>query len=454
MRPGPQAAPIELTERQRAALELLKQDDKAQIRRRAEIVLVCAQGLSDTDVAVEVGTSRGTVGKWRRAFTQGGLAALSDAPRTGRRKAKLVLSDDERQELERYVRRGTVSQQLATRARLVLACAQGLNNKEVAGQVGVNPSTVARWRGRFIKERLQGLMDEPRPGAPRQVGDELIEELLVRTLETTPRGATHWSTRSMAKASGVSASTVGRVWRAFGLKPHLSETFQLSTDPHFIEKVRDVVGLYMNPPDNAMVLCVDEKSQIQALNRTQPILPFRRGQLERYTPEYERNGTTTLFAALDVATGSVLGKCYQRHRAVEFRKFLNEIRAVVPEDLNIHIILDNYATHSAGVIQAWLSKNPRFHLHFIPTHSSWLNEVETWFSILTAKQIKRGSHTSVNQLKAAIHEFLDVWNEDPKPFKWTKTADQIFDNLARYCYRTLHDHEDSDDCEETSPVDS
>jgi transposase len=285
--------------------------------------------------------------------------------------------------------------------------------------------------------RLDGLHDGPRPGAPRTIDDDKVEEVIVRTLESTPKGATHWSTRQMAKAVGISHDSVSRIWRAFGLKPHRSETFQLSADPLFVEKVRDVVGLYMRPPDNAVVLCVDEKSQVQALDRTQPVRPMQPGRTERRTPEYRRHGTTSLFAALDVATGNVIGKCFRRHRAVEFRKFLNLVDKEVPDDLDVHVIVDNYSTHKAPEIKPWLARHPRFHFHFIPTHSSWLNQVERWFGLLTDKQIKRGSHRSVPTLECAIYEFVEAHNEDSQPFKWVKTADEILAKIKRFCQRTL-----------------
>jgi len=438
--PAPQHI-IELSEQERHLLEAHRVGDRPKVAKRAGIVLLCAEGHSNAEVARRMCTTVVTVRRWRGAFARARLLGLEDRPRKGRPTVDIVLSEEERAELERYVRRSTIEERLSTRARIVLLCADGLNNTEVARRVGRNPTTVGNWRKRFAEQRLEGLSDLDRPGGPRQIGDELVEELVVRTLETTPKGETHWSTRSAAKVSGMSASSVGRVWRALGLKPHRTETFQLSTDPHFIDKVRDVVGLYMSPPDNALVLSVDEKSQIQALNRTQPVLPLSRGQVERRTHEYQRNGTTSLFAALDVATGAVIGRCYRRHRAVEFRKFLDHIRKNVPEDLDVHVIVDNYSTHSAPTVKRWLAKNPRFHLHFIPTHSSWLNEVEAWFSILTAKAIKRGSHTSVDQLEEAIQEFLDTWNEDPTPFAWKKTADEILANVSRYCYRTLEGRE-------------
>lgn len=353
---------------------------------------------------------------------------------------ELVLSDEERAVLERYVRRGTTAQRLAMRARIVLLCSEGMENKKVARRLRTSALTVSKWRRRFAADRLDGLLDEPRPGAPRKISDDAVEAAVVRTLETTPTGATHWSTRELARAVGMSKSTVQRVWHAFGLKPHRTESFQLSKDPLLIEKVRDIVGLYMSPPDNALVLCVDEKSQIQALNRTQPLLPLRPGQMERRTHDYERHGTTTLFAALDTRTGKVIGECHARHRAVEFRKFLDRIDANVPDDLDVHIVLDNYATHKAPTIKAWLAKRPRYHLHFTPTHGSWLNQVERWFGLLTQRQIKRGAHTSVAALKTAIGEFLNAHNERSSPFAWTKSADEILASIARFATKTLAAH--------------
>lgn len=406
------------------------------------MVLACADGIPVMEAARQEGSSPSTVRKWRDAFFEGGVGMLGDAERRGRPVAEVHLSDDQREILERYVRRGTVSQRLALRARIVLLCADGRMNAEVAETLGITAGTVGKWRKRFVEGGVDALADSDRPGAPRLVTDDIVEALIVKTLESMPKGATHWSTRSMAKNINVSASTVGRVWRALGLKPHLTETFQLSTDAHFVEKVRDVAGLYMDPPDNALVLCVDEKSQIQALNRSQPVLPLRPGQAERGTPEYHRNGTTTLFAALDKATGTVIGKCYPRHRATEFLKFLNEIRRNVPPNAGVHLIVDNYSTHSTPAVKKWFARNTRFHLHFIPTHSSWLNLVESWFSILTTRQIKRGSHHSVKELIAAIEEFLEAWNEDPTPFKWTKSADRILENVAHSCAETLRAHGD------------
>jgi len=353
----------------------------------------------------------------------------------GRPKARLIVSPSERQALQRLTRRRKTAQALALRARIVLACAAGQDNQDVAEELQVTRATVGKWRRRFVEQRLDGLYDEPRPGAPRRVSDADVERVLTRTLESTPRGATHWSTRSMAKAMGLSQTTISRIWRAFALQPHRSETFKLSKDPLFVEKVRDIVGLYMNPPDRALVLCADEKAQIQALDRTQPLLPLRPGQVERRTHDYVRHGTTSLFAALDVQTGKVIGECHQRHRAAEFRRFLDTIDAAVPEELDVHLILDNYSTHKTPAIQRWLLRHPRFHLHFTPTGASWLNLVERWFATLTERCIRRGAHRSTRALKRAIQDYLAVNNEDPKPFVWTKTADEILRSVARFCQR-------------------
>ncbi len=360
--------------------------------------------------------------------------------RTGRPKVPLVVSERERDLLDSFSHRSRTSPQLARRARIVLSCASGLNNKSVSRKLRVTPQTVGRWRGRFVRDRLEGLYDEPRPGAPRKVTDAQVEEVVVRTLETTPRGATHWSVRSMAKASGLSRMTVSRIWRAFGLQPHRTETFKLSPDPLLIDKVRDIVGLYINPPEHALVLCVDEKSQIQALDRTQPLLPMRPGQAERRTHDYKRHGTTSLFAALDVKTGKVLGETHRRHRSVEFRKFLDTIEANVPTDLHVHVIMDNYGTHKTALIRNWFAKRPRFHVHYTPTYGSWLNLVERWFGELTQKQIRRGTHRSVRELEQAIRQFIAAHNSDCKPFIWTKSADQILASIARFAQRTLVTH--------------
>lgn len=356
--------------------------------------------------------------------------------RTGRPKVELVLTEVEEKELRSLARRSRTAPQLARRARIVLGCANGLDNKTVARKVRVNPKTAGKWRARFVSHRLEGLLDEPRPGTPRTIRDEQIEDVIIRTLESTPKGATHWSTRDMAKAAGLSHMTISRIWRAFGLKPHRTETFKLSPDPLLVEKIRDIIGLYIDPPEHAMVLCVDEKSQIQALERTQPLLPMRPGQAERRSHDYRRNGTISLFAALDVKTGKVISKTHKRHRAIEFRKFLNSIDANTPAELDVHLILDNYSTHKTQTIRNWFVKHPRFHVHFTPTYSSWINQVERLFAELTNKKIRRGSHRSVGELKAAIQEFLDARNEQPRPYIWNKTADQILASIARFARRT------------------
>jgi transposase len=349
----------------------------------------------------------------------------------------LTLTAEEQATLTGWTRRPTTAQALAHRARIVLGAAEGRSNKDIAATLRVTEPTVGKWRRRFLAERLDGLLDEPRPGAPRTIGDADVERVIALTLESAPRDATHWSTRSMAAASGYSQSSISRIWRAFALAPHRSETFKLSTDPLFIEKVRDIVGLYLAPPERALVLSVDEKTQIQALDRTAPMLPMRPGQVERHTHDYERHGTTSLFAALDVATGQVIGECHRRHRAVEFRAFLDRIEKAVPPDLEVHVILDNVSTHKTPLIRRWLVTHPRYHLHFTPTSASWINLVERFFALLTEKQVRRGAHRSTAELERAILAYLDVHNENPRPFIWTKSADQILAGVARFCRRTL-----------------
>ena len=355
--------------------------------------------------------------------------------RTGRPKAVLVLSAEQREELERWMRRRSTAQSLALRARVILACADGGNNTDVASRLGIARSTVGRWRARFIRLGVDGLLDEPRPGAPRTISDATVEKAVMLTLETKPKDATHWSTRSLAKRTGLSRSTVGRIWRAFGLRPHRSESFKLSTDPLLIEKVRDIVGLYLDPPDRAAVLCVDEKPQIQALDRSQPILPLRPGQIERRTHDYVRHGTTSLFAALNVKSGKIIAEHHRRHRGIEFRKFLITIDQNVPQQLEVHLVLDNYGTHKTPMIQRWLLRHPRFHLHFTPKGASWINQVERFFADLTNQQIKRGAHRSTVELERAIREYIDARNKSPRPFVWTKSADDILASIERFCQR-------------------
>ena len=348
----------------------------------------------------------------------------------------VVLTDEERQVLEGWARRRKTAQALALRSRIVLACADGGTVSDVAAGLGSSRATVSKWRSRFLESRLEGLSDEPRPGRPRTVTDEHVEKVITATLEQAPPGGdTHWSTRSMASSAGMSQSAVSRIWRAFGLKPHIVQTWKLSTDPQFIEKVRDVVGLYMAPPENALVLCVDEKSQIQALDRTAPCLPMLPATPARMTHDYVRNGTTSLFAAFGLASGSVIAQHYRRHRHQEFLRFLKLIDAAVPKDLDLHLVLDNYATHKTPEIHKWLLRHPRFHLHFTPTSSSWMNLVERWFAELTNRKLRRSAHRSVTELEADIRTWINEWNKDPKPFTWTKTADEILETLAAYCER-------------------
>jgi transposase len=347
----------------------------------------------------------------------------------------LTLTEDERATLEQWARRPKSAQRLALRARIVLECSSGASNSDVARALRINRLTVGKWRERFAKQRLDGLTDEPRPGAPRSITDVQVEEVIARTLESTPPNATHWSTRGMATTSGLSQTAIVRIWRAFGLQPHRVETFKLSTDPLFIEKVRDIVGLYMDPPDRAVVLCVDEKSQVQALNRTAPILPLRPGIPRRQTHDYVRHGTTSLFAALDVKSGKVIGETHRRHRHQEFVRFLNRIDEEVPDDLEIHMVLDNLATHKTPRVRRWLQRHPRFHVHFTPTSASWLNQVERLFAEITERRIRRGSFNSTAELEREIRLYLEQRNRQAKPFIWTATADLILGKVARACQR-------------------
>jgi transposase len=356
-------------------------------------------------------------------------------PRSGRPKAVLVLTDSERDQLRSWARRRSSAQALALRSRIVLGCAEGLDNKQVAARERVSQVTVGKWRKRFIEFRLDGLSDDPRPGRPASITAEQVEDVVVATLESTPANATHWSRAKMAERSGLSKSSIGRIWKAFELKPHRAESFKLSNDPLFVDKVFDVVGLYLNPPEGAVVLCVDEKSQVQALARSQPAFPMMPGMPEKRTHDYVRHGVTTLFAAFNTADGTVISAVHRRHRTTEFKKFLAKIDSEIPPDLEVHLVADNYGTHKSPAIKRWLENHPRFHVHYTPTYSSWLNQVERWFAYLTDDLLRRGDHRSVQALERDLRTWVTAWNENPKPFIWTKTAEQILERLGRLIQR-------------------
>jgi transposase len=436
---GPAAAQIVLSGDERAELERRANGTDQRAAQRARIVLACTEGMSNPQVARTVGVSLRTAGRWRALFAAQGLAGLEDAGPVGRPKAALVLSAGERTQLQRWARRAKTAQYLALRAKIVLRAAEGGTDKQIAAELGLDTSTVQRWRSRFTERRLDGLSDEPRPGRPPSITLDQVEDVIIATLESTPGpdvgGDTHWSRAAMAQRSGLSKSTIGRIWKNFGLKPHLQDTFKLSTDPQFVDKVVDVVGLYHHPPEKAVVLCVDEKSQVQALDRSQPVLPMMPGVPERRTHNYLRHGVTSLFAAFNIADGTVIGQLHRRHRAIEFRKFLTTVDKAVPADLDVHLICDNYATHNTAEIKTWLGRHPRFHIHFTPTGSSWINQVERWFGLLTDKLLRRGVHTSVHALERDIRAWIDTWNTNPRPFTWTKTADEILASLADYLHK-------------------
>jgi transposase len=437
-RSGPRAVEVVLSEKERDELEFWVAGARPRrFAERARIVLACSEGASNVAAASACGVTVTTARKWRGRFAELRMAGLEDEFRAGRRMAELVLTESERAELTRWAQRAKTAQFLALRAKIVLRCADGATNMQAAEELGIGQDTVSRWRARFIEDRLDGLADEQRPGRPPSILLDRVEDIVVATLEGTPGRDTHWSRASMAQRTGLSKSTIGRIWKKFDLKPHLQDSFKLSTDPQFVDKVVDVVGLYHNPPERAVVLCVDEKSQIQALDRSQAVLPMMPGMPERRTHDYLRHGITSLFAAFNIADGTVISALHRRHRAIEFRKFLVTIDKAVPAELDVHLVCDNYATHKTEEIQKWLARHPRFHVHFTPTGSSWMNQVERWSGILTDKLIRHGVHTSVQALERDIRAWIETWNENPRPFTWAKTADEILNSLADYLEKII-----------------
>jgi len=437
------ATPVSLTLQQREELERLTGSLNKRAAQRASIILaVSIEGMTHHSVALELGTVEPTIRRWRKRFEENGVAGLVDAPRSGKTLSTLVVTLDQREELERFARRIRTNRNLAFRALIILASAEGLNNTQAAAKLKTTAGTIGKWRRRFISDGVAGLLDEPRPGGKRKISDDQIEAIIVKTLETKPKGRTHWSTRKMAEKAGISPSSVSRIWRAFGLQPHIVKGFKFSNDPLFVEKVRDIVGLYMSPPDNAVVFSFDEKPQIQALERAQPILPMDLGQPERQTHNYIRHGKTDLFAALNVATGKVIAQTKKRHRSKDFVAFLRVLDKAVEPSLQVHVILDNLSAHKSAMVKRWLVKHPRFQFHFTPTYSAWLNLVERFFGLLTQHALQRGSHTSIPQLKRAIHDYVDAHNEEGKPFVWTKSADEVLDSVQRFATRTLLVHGD------------
>ena len=429
--------PVIVTAKQRKQLQWLAKDNEQRLAQRAQIVLSCAEGVSNIEIAAQVGMSETSVWNWRRRFVEEGIGGLRNRKRQATPRLKtLRVSPEQRQVLVRWSRRRRSSAGLAHRSKIVLLAADGVSSTQIATRLSCDVKTVRKWRHRFESHGLAGLCDEYRQGRPRSITDEQVEEVLVKTLEELPAdGSTHWSTRSMSKETGHSHMTIARIWRAYGLKPHRFDTFKISTDPNFVDKVHDVVGLYLNPPERALVLCVDEKTGIQALDRTQPAFPILPGSPARATHDYIRNGTVDLFAALDVGTGEVICRTHSRHRALEFGKFLNLIAKNVPEDLDVHVILDNASIHKTPAIKRWLKRHPRFQFHFTPTSSSWLNLVERWFSELTTKKLRRSAHSNNRELVNDILTWAELWNDETKPFVWRKTADEILNSLKRYCDR-------------------